>query len=240
MSTPRNSSGSFDLVVFDCDGVLVDSEVIACRATAEALQAIGQTLSVESIGERFLGFSQQDMYTELEAERGAKLPPDFDVDMNRRAAALFERELRPMAGLERALAQLPMAKCVASSSMPHMLARKLGWTGLGVWFGDDVFSTALVARGKPAPDIFNYAAAKMSTAPARALVIEDSASGILAAKAAGMTAFGFTGGSHCRPGHGDRLAAAGADLVFADMLVLPQLVADAAGGSRAALSGTRL
>jgi HAD superfamily hydrolase (TIGR01509 family) len=226
MSTPRSSVASFDLVIFDCDGVLVDSEVIACRATAEALRAIGDALLAEAVGERFLGFSQKDMYAALEAERGAKLPPDFDADMNRRAAALFERELRPMAGVERALTQLPMAKCVASSSTPHMLARKLGWAGLGACFGDAVFSTALVARGKPAPDIFFYAATTMNAAPGRTLVIEDSAPGILAAKAAGMTAFGFTGGSHCRPGHGERLIAAGADLVFADMAVLPRLVGD--------------
>jgi HAD superfamily hydrolase (TIGR01509 family) len=227
MSTPRNSGARFDLVIFDCDGVLVDSEVIACRATADALQAIGQTVLAESIGERFLGFSQKDMYAALEADSGATLPPEFDADMNRRAAALFERELRPMAGLEHALAQLPMAKCVASSSAPHMLARKLGWAGLGAWFGDAVFSTALVARGKPAPDIFFYAAAKMSVLPSRTLVVEDSAPGILAAKAAGMTAFGFAGGSHCRPGHGEGLAAAGADLVFADMTALPRLAAGA-------------
>jgi HAD superfamily hydrolase (TIGR01509 family) len=231
MSTPRNSGEHFDLVIFDCDGVLVDSEVIACRATAEALQAIGETVLAESIGERFLGVSQKDMYAALEAELGAALPPDFDADMNRRAAALFESELRPMPGLARALAELPMARCVASSSTPHMLARKLDWAGLAPWFGEAVFSTALVARGKPAPDIFLYAAATMNVLPSRALVIEDRAPGILAAKAAGMTAFGFTGGSHCRPGHGDRLIAAGADLVFADMAVLPRLVAG--GGDHA-------
>ncbi len=225
MSTPRNSGAPFDLVIFDCDGVLVDSEVIARRATAEALQAIGQTLLAETIGERFLGVSQKDMYPALEAERGARLPPQFDADMNRRAAEIFARELRPMAGLEPALRELPMAKCVASSSAPPMLARKLGWAGLGDRFGASVFSTSLVARGKPAPDIFLYAATAMNVPPSCALVIEDSAPGILAAKAAGMTTFGFTGGSHCRPGHGERLTAAGANLVFADMTVLPQLVA---------------
>jgi HAD superfamily hydrolase (TIGR01509 family) len=224
MSTPRNSGARLDLVIFDCDGVLVDSEVIACRAVAEALQAIGQALSAENIAERFIGFSNKDMYAALEAERGATLPPDFDADMNRRAAAMFERELRPMTGLEQALAQLPMAKCVASSSTPHMLARKLRWAGLDAWFGEAVFSAALVARGKPAPDIFLHAAAAMGAAPARALVIEDSAPGVLAAKAAGMTAFGFTGGSHCRPGHGERLAAAGADRIFSEMSLLPSLL----------------
>jgi HAD superfamily hydrolase (TIGR01509 family) len=226
---PRNSGAPFDLLIFDCDGVLVDSEVIACRAVAETLQALGHAVSAEMIAERFVGVSNKDMYAALEVDCGAPLPAGFDADMNRRAAALFARELRAMAGLEPALRQLPMAKCVASSSTPDMLARKLRWTRLGEWFGAAVFSTALVARGKPAPDIFLYAADQMSAAPARALVIEDSAPGVLAAKAAGMTAFGFTGGSHCRPGHGERLAAAGADLVFADMVALPRLVA---GGMR--------
>jgi beta-phosphoglucomutase-like phosphatase (HAD superfamily) len=98
-------------------------------------------------------------------------------------------------------------------------------TGLSKWFDGAVFSASVVARGKPAPDLFLYAATQMKAAPERCLVIEDSAPGIIAAKAAGMTAFGFTGGSHCRPGHGERLAAAGADLVFAEMRALPALIA---------------
>lgn len=226
MSMPRSSAGPVDLLIFDCDGVLVDSEVIACRAVAEALDAIGHAITAEAIGERFVGLSNKEMYAALEAERGAPLPPGFAADMNRRAALLFERELKPMAGIERVLPRLPPARCVASSSAPEMLARKLRWTKLADWFGAAVFSTALVARGKPAPDIFLYAAERMGARPARALVIEDSAPGIIAAKAAGMTAFGFTGGSHCRAGHAKRLAAAGADLVFAAMSELPRLIAD--------------
>lgn len=222
---PRNSPAAIDLLIFDCDGVLVDSEVIACDAVAAALAAIGHALSAERVGERFVGMSNKDMYAALERERGAPLPASFDAEMNRLAAERFARELRPMAGLEGALARLAPRKCVASSSTPAMLAQKLDWAGLSPWFDGAVFSTALVARGKPAPDIFFYAAERMGVAPAQALVIEDSAPGIAAAKAAGMTVFGFTGGSHCRAGHGDRLAASGADLVFADMRELPALVA---------------
>jgi HAD superfamily hydrolase (TIGR01509 family) len=225
MSTPRTNDSDFALVIFDCDGVLVDSETIACRAVAEALAAIGHEMTAESIGERFVGMSNKDMYAALERDRGAALPADFDAEMNRIAAGRFARELKPMAGLLSILPLLPQRRCVASSSTPAMLARKLDWAGLAAWFDVAVFSTALVARGKPAPDIFLYAAGCMEAAPARTLVIEDSALGILAAKAAGMTAFGFTGGSHCRPGHADRLAAAGADLVFSEMEELPGLIA---------------
>jgi len=217
---------SLDLIIFDCDGVLVDSEVLASRAVADALAAIGHPVSPESLTERFAGMSNKDMYAALERERGAALPADFDAEMNRLAGALFERELRPMRGLESALTALAEPLCVASSSTPAMLAWKLAWTGLAPRFGDAVFSTAEVARGKPAPDVFLHAAERMGAAPARALVIEDSPLGIAAAKAAGMTTFGFTGGSHCRAGHGERLAAAGADLVFAEMSELPKLVAD--------------
>jgi HAD superfamily hydrolase (TIGR01509 family) len=219
---------SLDLIIFDCDGVLVDSEVLSGRAVAQALAAIGHPVSPESLTERFLGMSNKDMYAALERERGAALPADFDAQVNRVAGALFERELRSMHGLESALAALAEPRCVASSSAPAMLASKLAWTGLAAWFGGALFSTAEVARGKPAPDIFLHAADRMGAAPARALVIEDSPLGIAAAKAAGMIAFGFTGGSHCRAGHGERLAGAGADLVFAEMSELPNLVADVA------------
>jgi HAD superfamily hydrolase (TIGR01509 family) len=222
----RSKPALFDLIIFDCDGVLVDSEVLSGRAVAQALAAIGHPVSPESLAERFLGMSNKDMYAALERERGVALPADFDAQVNRLAGALFERELRQMHGLESALAALAGPRCVASSSTPAMLARKLAWTGLAPWFGGALFSTAEVARGKPAPDIFLHAAERMGAAPAHALVIEDSPLGIAAAKAAGMIAFGFTGGSHCRAGHGERLAAAGADLVFAEMRELPKLVTD--------------
>ena len=224
MLTPR-SSAAFDLVIFDCDGVLVDSELLACRAVAEALAAIGHPLSADAVVERFVGMSNRDMYAALERDREAKLPARFDEEMNGIAMALFERELRAMPGLEAALAALPLRRCVASSSTPEMLARKLTWTGLAPWFGDAVFSASTVARGKPAPDLFLHAVARMGADPARSLVVEDSLPGVQAAKAAGMTVFGFVGGSHCRPGHGERLAAAGADLVFREMPTLPALIA---------------
>ncbi|HWI26815.1 MAG TPA: HAD family phosphatase [Stellaceae bacterium] len=221
----RAGERPFDLVIFDCDGVLVDSEVLACRAVAAALVAIGHAITPDEVGERFLGMSNRDMYAALERERGTPLPAALAAELQRMETLLFERDLRAMPGLEATLAALALPRCVASSSTPSLLRRKLDWSRLARWFGEAVFSSAEVARGKPAPDLFLHAARRIGVAPARALVVEDSAPGILAAKSAGMTAFGFSGGSHCRPGHAERLAAAGADLVFQEMSALPALIA---------------
>jgi HAD superfamily hydrolase (TIGR01509 family) len=215
-----------DLVVFDCDGVLVDSEVLACRAVADTLAAFGYAVAAESIAERFVGVSNKDMYAALAADIGGALPQEFDAAMKRCALDFFERELAAIADLDTVLPQLTIAKCVASSSLPDDILWKLQRADLLRWFPPTaIFSTALVARGKPAPDIFLHAAATMGVSPARSVAIEDSAPGVAAAKSAGMAAFGFTGGSHCRPGHDARLLAAGADLVFAEMRDLPRLIA---------------
>ena len=224
MSTPRNSRAPFDLLIFDCDGVLVDSEVIACRAVSEALHTIGYRLSADAVAERFVGVSNKDMYTALEADCGGPFPASFAADLNQREAALFERELRKIEDVEWALAQLPMVKCVASGSTPAGLSFKLRHTALEAWFSGALFSSTMVARGKPAPDLFLFAAERMKVSPHRCLVIEDSIPGITAAKAAGMVAFGFTGASHCGPGHAERLTTAGADLVFCNMRELPAFI----------------
>jgi len=224
MSTPRSSDGPFELLIFDCDGVLVDSEVIACRAVSEALHAIGFPLSADAVAERFVGIANKDMYAALEADWGGPLPASFAGELVRREAALFERDLRKIDDVEWALARLPIAKCVASGSTPAGLSFKLRHAALHSWFSGALFSSTMVARGKPAPDLFLYAADQMKVSPRDCLVIEDSAPGIVAAKAAGMTAFGFTGASHCRPGHAERLSASGADLVFNEMRELPELV----------------
>jgi len=225
MSKPKTSGAPHDLLIFDCDGVLIDSETIVCRVEVQALAEIGYRIDLERFVERFLGKAARDGRAMIEAELGRKLPAGFEAETARRVAEAFARELKPVAGVDTALAAVAGRKCVASSSLPDRLAHTLGLTGLAKWFGDAVFSVSMVARGKPAPDLFLHAAAAMGADPVRCLVIEDSAPGIAAAKAAGMTAFGFIGASHCRPGHDARLAAAGADLVFADMRELPQLIA---------------
>ena len=213
-----------ELIIFDCDGVLIDSEIIACRADSTCLAEIGIILSVEEIMDRYLGISAVAMCTDIEQRHGCVLPLDFPETLRLRAAAAFETELAPMPGVEAVLAALPHQSCVASSSAPERLRHSLSLTGLLHWFDPHVFSATQVERGKPAPDLFLFAAVAMRVAPEACVVIEDSVPGVQAAVAAGMRAIGFTGGSHCRPGHAERLRAAGAAEIAGDMRRLPALV----------------
>jgi HAD superfamily hydrolase (TIGR01509 family) len=216
-----------ELIIFDCDGVLIDSEAIACRADSACLAEIGIALSAEEIMDRYLGISAAAMCADIERRQGCVLPAGFAATLRVRVAAAFEAELAPMAGVEAALAALPYPRCVASSSAPERLRHSLSLTRLLHWFEPHVFSAAQVARGKPAPDLFLFAAAAMQAAPATCVVIEDSVPGVQAAVAAGMRAIGFTGGEHCRSGHADRLRSAGAVAVTDDMRRLPALVSSA-------------
>jgi HAD superfamily hydrolase (TIGR01509 family) len=214
----------FDLVIFDCDGVLIDSEVIACRIDAACLAEIGFPITVEDILDRYVGISVAGMLADLEQRHGRKLPADFPALLRQRAEAAFAAELTTIPGIEAALDGLSRPICVASSSAPERLRHSLSLVGLYERFAPHIFSSAQVARGKPAPDLFLFAAERMGAAPRRCLVIEDSLAGVTAARDAGMTVLGFTGGGHCRPGHGARLSDAGAAAVFADMGELPGLV----------------
>jgi HAD superfamily hydrolase (TIGR01509 family) len=220
------ASGAFDLVIFDCDGVLVDSEVIACRALSESLVEFGLTLAVDEIADRFIGTSTRDMYAALEAEWGCVLPDALKARAVARSRELFDRELRPVDGVAEALVELSGPRCVASSSGPEAIDYKLRRADLLRRFEPaTLFSSHMVRRGKPAPDLFLHAAERMGAVPGRCLVIEDSVPGVTAAKAAGMTAYGFIGASHCRADHNSRLSAAGADLVVDEMRELPSLIA---------------
>jgi HAD superfamily hydrolase (TIGR01509 family) len=224
---PPAAAHRFALMIFDCDGVLVDSELLSCRAGVEALAAIGRPVSLEAFAERFVGISDKEVFAALEQDFGGALPEAFKADVARRSALLFAKGLRRIPHVAWALPRLSVRKCVASGSVPEGLEAKLHRAGLYHHFAPALFSAAMVQRGKPAPDLFLHAAARMAAEPKGCLVIEDSRPGVLAAKAAGMTVFGFVGGSHCRPGHGSKLIEAGADLVFDDMRALPNLVATA-------------
>jgi HAD superfamily hydrolase (TIGR01509 family) len=206
----------FDLIIFDCDGVLIDSELLACRTVADCLAEDGIAVSSEEIVERYTGISWAGMVADLERRHGP-LAADFADRRRRRFWPLLEAELQPIPGVAAVLDTLNCKVCVGSSGRPDRIRYALTLVGLYERFHPHVFSAIEVARGKPAPDLFLHAAAQMGVAPANCLVIEDSPLGIAAARAAGMTALGFTGGSHCRPGHAARLYEAGAASVIADM-----------------------
>lgn len=213
------------LVIFDCDGVLIDSELIACRVDADCLTEIGFPTTVEFIRENFIGVSSRVMFDRIERDHGRKLPEDFSVALQQRLNAAFSEELKAIGGVADMLPALGVQACVASSSQPDRLRHTLGVTGLWPHFDPHVFSATMVRNGKPAPDLFLYAAEKMGAAPRDCVVVEDSRAGVAAGRAAGMRVLGFTGGSHCGPDHGRLLRAAGAATVFADMTLLPELLA---------------
>jgi HAD superfamily hydrolase (TIGR01509 family) len=216
----------WDLVIFDCDGVLIDSEPLAIGVEIELLGQVGIAITFDEIASRYCGVSMKAMLGDLEARHGVALGDDFAARHAARLLAVCEAELKAMVGIEAVLDALPGKICVASSSGPERLRHTLGLAGLYRRFDPHIFSTTLVANGKPAPDLFLYAAKRMKAAPALAVVIEDSVPGVTAAKAAGMTAIGFVGGGHCRPGHAERLRAAGASAIVPAMsALLPALAA---------------
>ena len=214
----------FDLVIFDCDGVLIDSELLSVRADREILAECGIELSIEEILERYTGISFAAVVADLEARHG-RLPADFADRRRRRLWPLFDRELQAIPGVSAVIDALTCKSCVASSGRPDRLRYALSLVGLYDRFHPNIFSAVEVAHGKPAPDLFLHAAERMGVTPARCIVIEDSLPGVTAAVAAGMTVIGFVGASHCRPGDAARLAAQGAVEVIDDMALLPPILA---------------
>jgi HAD superfamily hydrolase (TIGR01509 family) len=211
-----------ELVIFDCDGVLVDSERVAVRVDVEVFAALGLTLSEAEVIERFLGRSDADIAAELEAELGRPLASDWAEEFTPLYREAFAAELKPVDGVIEALDQIETPCCVASSGSHDKIRYTLGLTGLYERFAGRIFSVSEVARGKPAPDLFLYAAREMGVEPRRCAVVEDSRWGVEAACAAGMRAFGYGGGF--TPPEG--LADAGA-VVFEDMRELPWLLVGA-------------
>jgi HAD superfamily hydrolase (TIGR01509 family) len=213
----------WDLVIFDCDGVLIDSELLSIRADRECLAECGIELSVDEIRDRYTGISFAGMVADLEARHGP-LPADFADRHRTRLWPLFETELQAIPGVGAVLDSLTCKICVASSGRPERLKHALSLVGLYDRFHPHIFSATEVPRGKPAPDLFLYAAERMGVMPERCVVIEDSLPGVAAAVAAGMRVIGFVGASHCRPGDAARLSAQGAIAVIDDMAqLLPAL-----------------
>ena len=209
----------FELVIFDCDGVLVDSERIAVRVEAEFLGELGWPLTEAEVVERFMGRTAEYMDEAIEAQLGSLLPRDWKDQFQRRYREAFS-ELVQVDGVLEALDQITTPTCVASSGSHDKLRFTLGHTGLYERFEGRIFSGYEVANGKPAPDLFLHAAARMGAEPARCAVVEDTLFGVQAARAAGMRVFGYAGGLSSP----ERLAGEGT-VVFSDMRELPGLLA---------------
>ncbi len=206
------------LVIFDCDGVLVDSEVIASRVLAAELSRLGHPITSGQVRARFTGKRMRDVLAEV-AETGVEIPDGFLPALKQRDMEAFKAGLEPIPFVRGALRELPHRRCVASSGSMEKMTFTLTHTGLMPYLTPYLFSAFCVENGKPAPDVFLRAAREMGAPPPDCVVIEDSAAGVTAGKAAGMRVLGFTGGAHVRDidGYPDRLRGLGADAVFSDM-----------------------
>jgi HAD superfamily hydrolase (TIGR01509 family) len=216
-----------DLVIFDCDGVLVDSEAIFARVLGECLsEAEFPATAAEAL---VLGFgkNRDTLTAAVEARYGRTLPEGFFEAMRARSAIVLERELQAMPGVTELLAALPRTRCVASNGHLQRVRERLALTGLLRFFDPHVFSATQVAIGKPAPDLFLLAARQLGVEAAACIVVEDSVIGVAAAVAAEMPVVGFCGGSHCSEDHAEQLIAAGCSQVFAHMADLATFLCEA-------------
>ena len=212
---------AWDLVIFDCDGVLVDSERISVRIDVRVLAELGWPLTEAEVIDRFVGRSEAYMIGEIEKGLGRSLAAGWDDEFRHLYRHAFEAELAPVDGVVAALEAIAAPICVASSSSHERLRHTLGLTGLLERFDGRIFSAEDVRHGKPAPDLFLHAAATLGAEPARCAVVEDSRHGVEAARAAGMHAFAYAGGLTAA----DRLEGP-ATTVFHEMSELPLLLAE--------------
>ncbi|MGV1801897.1 HAD family hydrolase [Agrobacterium vitis] len=217
----------FDLILFDCDGVLVDSEIIAAKVESKLLTEAGYPISVEEMGERFSGMTWKNILMTIEKEvdipLSASLIDKSEALLDQRLA----REVKLVEGVTYALSRLQGPRCICSNSSSQRLDMMLTKVGLKEFFAPHVYSAKDLGadRVKPKPDIYLHGAAQFNVKPQNCVVVEDSVHGIHAARAAGMRVIGFTGASHTYPSHADRLTEAGAETVIARMMDLPAVIA---------------
>jgi len=205
-----------ELVIFDCDGVLVDSEIIAARAEAEMLAKAGFEITPEEMARDYAGLTFKDILLRIEKEHGLALQASLIDEAEKLVDHKLAREVRAIEGAAEAIAAVRTRKCVCSNSSSERLRITLGRTGLLPFFADALFSAVETPtkKPKPSPDVFLHAAVAMQATPKRTFVIEDSVHGVAGARAAGMRVVGFTGASHSQPGHADALTEAGAETVI--------------------------
>ena len=201
-------------IIFDCDGVLIDSEILANRVEAETKTELGFPITIEEQIKKFvgMGISHPGMQEELK-----RLPPHYLDLVDQKMKQVYKSELQAISGTVNALESLNIPKCVASSSEPEWLDIKLSLTNLKKYFGDSIFHGKLVSKCKPEPDLFLFVLKKMEWSASDCLVVEDSVYGVQAGRAAGLRVCGFLGGAHILPGHSERLTKAGADYLISDL-----------------------
>ena len=223
---------TLELVVFDCDGVLIDSEPIGLRVDLAMLAEFGLRLSEQEVIDRFVGRSPEVIAGVIEAHVGRPLPAGWRDRFHQIEQEDLEKELSAIDGVQEALEQISLPICVASSSSHEDVRFRLGLTGLLERFDGRIFSASEVANGKPAPDLFLHAAAKMGVSPSACVVVEDSVFGVQAARAAGMDVLAYSGGGLITETalEGERTT------VFDDMRDLPSLLAFKARGGAERLS----
>lgn len=206
-----------ELVILDCDGVLIDSEYLAAQVEAERYTAWGYELTAEEFSPRFAGLSEEQIAREIEEETGRKLPDNFADQMRKAVKQRILDTVEMIDGADRMIAALPYPVCVASNSGKDLLQGSLGRVGLWDTLAEHVFSARDLGadRMKPEPDVYLEAASSFGVDPSRAVVVEDSVHGVEGGIAAGARVIGFTGGKHSYTGHADALTEAGATTVVA-------------------------
>jgi haloacid dehalogenase superfamily, subfamily IA, variant 3 with third motif having DD or ED len=212
-------------LIFDCDGVLINSEIIANRIEADVKTELGFPITLEEQLTKFVGLGHS---SPLVVEEMRRLPPDYKKIFQERLAKAYDTDLKALPGVEELLASLPHAKCVASSSQGPWLRHKLQLTKLNHFFGEAVYSASDVTRLKPHPDLFLHAMKTQGWKVEDCLVVEDSVPGVEAGKAAGLIVCAFLGGEHIVPDHAAKVLAAGADYVVNDIRNVRRLLADLA------------
>lgn len=216
----------FDLILFDCDGVLVDSEIIAAEVESKLLRDAGFDITPEDMCIRFAGMDWKSILLTIEQEADIPISAQLLDKSEKLLDAALARRVKMIEGVPYALAKLSEQRCICSNSSTPRLDLMLTKLGLKPYFEGHIYSAKDLGpdRTKPRPDIYIHGAAQFGVDPARCLVVEDSVHGVHAARAAGMRVVGFTGGSHTYPTHADRLTDAGAETVIARMVELPQMV----------------
>jgi HAD superfamily hydrolase (TIGR01509 family) len=217
----------FDLIIFDCDGVLVDSEIIAADVESKLLTEAGYPISIEEMGERFAGMTWQNILFQVEREASIPISASLLDKSEKLLDMRLKQDVQAIAGVEAALSRLKLKRCICSNSSTARLEMMLGKVGLKRLFAPHIFSAKDLGadRVKPKPDIFLHGAEQMGVSIEHVVVVEDSVHGIHAARAAGMRVIGFTGASHTYPSHADKLTDAGAETVISRMNDLPGVVA---------------